>query len=185
MRGGRPLRRSIALLVDAFSFALVMLAVLFITALFHQSAAVVPIQRATYVVLGFAPIAFLIGLLHARLARAAVGALVVELRGDPKPAELRDALARALRDPSLALVYWLPEFESWADPEGAPVVLADVEDGRSTTLIDRDGTNVAALAARPVARRRARAARGRWWRRPRSRSRTRACRSSCARGWTS
>ena len=126
-----------------------MLAVLFTTALFHQSSAVVPIQRATYVVLGFAPIAFLIGLLHARLARAAVGALVVELRGDLKPADLRDALARALRDPSLMLVYWLPEFESWADPEGAPVVLADVEDGRSTTLIDREGTNVAALLHDP------------------------------------
>ena len=119
-RGGRPLRRSVALLVDAFSFALVMLAALFITALFHQSAAVVPIQRATYLVLGFAPIAFLVGLLHARLARAAVGALVVELRGDPQPADLRDALARALRDRSLALVYWLPEFESWADPDGEP-----------------------------------------------------------------
>jgi len=148
-RGGRPLRRSIALLVDAFSFALVMLAVLFTSALFHQSAAVVPIQRATYVVLGFAPIAFLIALLHARLARAAVGALVVELRGDPQPADLRDALARALRDRSLALVYWLPEFESWADPDGEAVVLADVEDGRSTTLIDRDGTNVAALLHDP------------------------------------
>ena len=148
-RGGRPLRRSIALLVDAFSFALVMLAVLFISALFHQSAAVVPIQRATYLVLGFAPIAFLIGLLHARLARAAVGALVVELRGDPQPADLRDALARALRDRSLALVYWLTEFESWADPAGRPVALADIGKGRSTTLIDRNGTNVAALVHDP------------------------------------
>ena len=148
-RGGRPLRRSIALLVDAFSFALVMLAVLFISALFHQSAAVVPIQRATYVVLGFAPIAFLVGLLHARLARAAVGELVVELRGDPKPADLRDALARALRDRSLVLVYWLPEFATWADPDGAPVALADIGEGRSTTLIDRNGTNVAALVHDP------------------------------------
>ena len=76
------------------------------------------IQRVTFVVLGLAPIAFLIGLLHARLARSAVAALVVELRADPGPAELRDALARALRDPSLELVYWLPEFESWADLDG-------------------------------------------------------------------
>jgi signal transduction histidine kinase len=149
IRGGRPLRRSVALLVDAFSFALVMLAVLFITALFHEEAAVLPIQRATYVILGFAPIAFLVGLLHARLARAAVGALVVELRGEPKPADLRDALARALRDPSLALVYWLPEFGTWADLDGGAVVLSDAEEGRSTTLIDRDGAHVAALLHDP------------------------------------
>ena len=120
-RAGRPARRSIALLVDSFSLALVMIAVLFITGLFNQASAVVPIQRVTFVVLGFAPIAFLIGLLHARLARSAVAGLVVELRADPGPAELRDALARALRDPSLELVYWLPEFESWADLDGRPV----------------------------------------------------------------
>ena len=98
-----------------------MIAVLFVTGLFHQASAVVPIQRVTFVVLGFAPIVFLIGLLHARLARSAVAGLVVELRADPGPAELRDALARALRDPSLELVYWLPEFESWADLDGQPV----------------------------------------------------------------
>ena len=64
-------------------------------------------------------------LLDARLARSAVGELFVELRGNPAPAELRAALARALRDPSLTLAYWLPEFESWADVDGRPVELAE------------------------------------------------------------
>ena len=118
-RAGRPARRSIALLVDSFAVALVMIAVLFVTGLFHQASAVVPIQRVTFVVLGFAPIVFLIGLLHARIARSAVAGLVVELRADPGPAELRDALARALRDPSLELAYWLPEFDELGRPEGA------------------------------------------------------------------
>ena len=69
-------------------------------------------------VIGLAPVAFLIGLFNARLARSAVGDLLVELRADPPPADLRDAFARALRDPSLTLAYWLPQFESWADLDG-------------------------------------------------------------------
>ena len=149
-RAGRQARRPVSLLVDAFSLALVMIAVLFITGLFNQASAVVVIQRATFVVLGLAPIAFLIGLLHARLARSAVAALVVELRGDPGPGELRDALSRALRDRSLELVYWLPEFESWANQDGRPVALAELGLGRSTTFIDRDGAHVAALVHDPA-----------------------------------
>ena len=54
-----------------------------------------------FFVLGLAPIVFLAGLLEARLARSAVGDLFVELRASP---DLRNALARALGDPSLTLV---------------------------------------------------------------------------------
>ena len=147
---GRPARRSIALLVDSFVVALVMMVVLFITGLFNQSSAVLPIQRATFVVVGLAPIAFLFGLLHARLARSAVADLVVDLRADPGPAELRDALARALRDKSLALVYWLPAYERWADQDGRPVSLTELGPARSTTLIDRGSEHVAALVHDPA-----------------------------------
>ena len=76
------------------------------------------IRRITFVTLGVAPIAFLIGLLTSRLARSDVGDLLVELRGEPDPGELRDAIARALRDPSLSLAFWLPEFGAWADADG-------------------------------------------------------------------
>jgi signal transduction histidine kinase len=74
-----------------------------------------------------------------------VGDLVVELRADPTSADLRDALARALRDPSLLLAYWLPEFGSWADGGGHPVALPVRDDARATTMIDRQGVHVAAL----------------------------------------
>jgi signal transduction histidine kinase len=67
------------------------------------------------------------------------------LRADPGSAGLRDALARALRDPSLTAVYWLPEFESWADAHGRSVEPPEPGGGRATTLIDRDGGHVAAL----------------------------------------
>jgi signal transduction histidine kinase len=143
-RSGRALRRSVALLVDSFALGLVALAVLLVAGAFELSA-FETIRRITFAVIGIAPVAFLIGLLDARLARSAVGELVVELRADPAPADLPDAFARALRDPSLTLAYWVPQFESWADLEGRPVELPKPESGRATTFIDRDGAHVAAL----------------------------------------
>jgi signal transduction histidine kinase len=147
-RAGRPLRRSPALIADAFGLALVMIALLFTSAAWGGSA-VAEIRWATFVTLGLAPVAFLFGVLHARLARSAIGDLFVDLRGDPDPADLRDALARALRDPSLTVAYWLPEFGSYADLDGRPVDLSS-QDGRTTTLIERDGAHVAALLHDPA-----------------------------------
>jgi signal transduction histidine kinase len=141
---GRPLRRSVTLLVDSFALGLVMIAVLFLAGAFEWPQ-FETIRRVTFFVIGLAPVAFLTGLLTARLGRLAVGDLVVALRGDPGPADLRDALARALRDRSLELAYWLPEFGSWADEEGREVRLPARDAERTTTLIDRDGAPVAAL----------------------------------------
>jgi signal transduction histidine kinase len=146
--GARPRRRSVALLVDSFALALVMIAVLLLAGAFELPA-FETIRRITFGVVGIAPVAFLIGLLDARLARSSVGDLFVELDADPNPPELRDALARALGDPSLTLVYWLPEFESWADLDGRPVALPDEEGTRAATLIDRDGQHLAALLHNP------------------------------------
>src|SRR6266496_1891565 len=143
-QAGRPLRRPVALLIDSFAVGLVMIAVLFAFGAFNGPA-FQTIQRATLIVIGISPIAFLVGLLDARLARAAVGNLIVEIRADQSPAALRDALARALRDPSLELAYWLPEFGSWADLNGRSVVLPEAASGRAMTLIDREGARMAAL----------------------------------------
>jgi signal transduction histidine kinase len=150
--GGRPLRRSVALLVDSFALALVMIAVLLLAGAFELVGAFETIRRVTFGVVGIAPVAFLIGLLDAKLARSSIGDLVVELDADPNPPELRDALARALGDPSLTLVYWLPEFESWADLEGRPVALPEQDSAKATTLIDRDGQHLAALLHNPSLR---------------------------------
>jgi signal transduction histidine kinase len=141
---GRPLRRSVAILVDSFGLGLVMIAALFLTGAF-DGPAFETLRRATFFVIGLAPAAFLVGLLSARLARSALADLLLEMRADPAPADLRDALARALRDPSLTLVYWLPEYETWADVDGHPTPPPAAEDGRAITLIDRGGDRVAAL----------------------------------------
>ena len=147
-RVGRPLRRSVSLLVDSFALALVMIAALMLAGAFELPA-FETIRRVTFGVLGVAPVAFLIGLMDARLARSGVGDLVVELQADPPPDALRDAFARALRDESLALAYWLPEFESWADLDGRPMELPGPDSGKATTVIDRDGAPVAALLHHP------------------------------------
>jgi signal transduction histidine kinase len=148
-RRGRPLRRSLALLVPGFGVGLVMIAALFLGAVF-SSPGLHQLRWATFAALGLAPVAFLTGLLYDRLARSAVGDLFVALRADPAPADLRDALARALRDPSLKLAYWLPDFDSYVDLEGHPVALPRRDDRRATTLIDREGSHVGALIHDPA-----------------------------------
>ena len=142
LREGRPLRRSLTLLVDAFGLALVMIAFLFLSAA-YGGPWVMQIRWVTFVTLGLAPAAFVAGLLYARLARSALGDLIVELRADLAPPDLRDALARALRDPSLELAYWLPDFNTYVDVDGQSF---DIETrGRAITLIERKGGLVAAL----------------------------------------
>jgi signal transduction histidine kinase len=148
-RSGPPLRRSLALLVCVFALALLMIALLFLTAAFGAPW-VAQVRWVTFTTLGLAPLALVFGLVGARLARSSVGELFVDLREDPTPADLRDALARALRDPSLTLAYWLPQFRSWANLDGRPVELPKAGSGRTTTLIDRDGLHVAALLHDPA-----------------------------------
>jgi signal transduction histidine kinase len=148
---GRPARLWVALLIDSFALALVMIAFLLTNGAWGKVA--FPwVQRATLFAIGLAPLAFLVGLFQARLARASVGDLLVGLRSEPSPHELRDALARALRDPSLELVYWLPEYGAYADLDGRVADLPGPGSARAVTGIDRDGARVAALVHDPSLR---------------------------------
>ena len=151
---GSPGRRNAALLVDFFALGLVMMALLMIAGA-EQWPAFETIRRATFVTIGLAPIAFLIGLLSSRLARSDVGELLVQLRSEPQPGELRDALAGALRDPSLSLAFWLPEFAVWADPDGRETTLPEPDSGRSARVIERDRPTGRGVDPRSVAGRRA------------------------------
>ena len=147
-RLGRPRRRAIAFVIDSFALALVMIAALFVMAAFDWPG-FREVQRVTLFVVGLSPLAFLLGLLDARLARSAVGDLMVALRSEPAPPDLRDALAHTLRDPSLTLAYWLPDYKTYVDVDGRPMKLPD-DDRRTATLIDRNGEHVAALVHDPV-----------------------------------
>ena len=142
-QAGRLRRHSLGLLVDSFAVGLVMIAALFVDGDL-DGPAFQQLQRATLIVVGLSPIAFLLGLLDERLGRSAVGDLMLELRSDPPPRQVRNALARALRDPSLTLAYWLPHFHTYVDLDGEPVDLSQ-EEGRTATVLDRNGSRVAAL----------------------------------------
>jgi signal transduction histidine kinase len=97
------------------------------------------------VILVGVPIAFLIGILRARLARWGIGDLVVELREPRPPEAVREAIGRALGDPSLDLAYWVPEYAAYVGADGRPMELPSDGGGRVTTRVDRGGRRVAAL----------------------------------------
>ena len=151
IHAGRPARPLVALLINSFSLALVMsAAVLLMGAWDVESPLFLPIQRATFVVVGLSAIVFLLVLLDARLARASVGNLLIELRAEPPPDDLAAPIARALHDPTLELGYWLSGYESWADQDGRELKLPAGDDpDRSMTLIDREGEHLAVLVHDP------------------------------------
>jgi signal transduction histidine kinase len=91
------------------------------------------------------PIAILAVMLRARMARASVADLVVELGQAPTPARLREALANALGDPSLQVAYWAPTKERFVDPAGELVPLPDEGSGQAVTLLERSGVPEAAI----------------------------------------
>ncbi len=97
---------------------------------------------------GFAcvPFAFLSGLFRSRLHRAdAVSELVERLGEAPRHGKLREALADALGDPSLALAYWLPAQERYVGASGEAVELPPAGSERVATEIEHEGRRVAAI----------------------------------------
>jgi PAS domain S-box-containing protein len=98
------------------------------------------------------PFAFLFGILRTRLARSSVSQLVVALdRGVP----LRDALADALRDPGLEIVYWLDWRRGlggagWVDARGHAVGDPASDASHSVRFVERGGERVAAVLYDPA-----------------------------------
>ncbi len=95
------------------------------------------------------PLALLAGLLRAHLARATLGDLILELEKTP-PQGVRDALARTLGDPSLEIVFWLPERGEFVDLSGESVSLPAEGANRAVTKLEHDGVPIAALVHDPT-----------------------------------
>jgi signal transduction histidine kinase len=90
------------------------------------------------------PAAFLAELLRTRLALGGFAELVVELRG-LRAGALQAALARTLRDPTLVLAGWLPEYGTYVDAGGQVVLAPAPGSDRRATAIERDDWPVALL----------------------------------------
>jgi PAS domain S-box-containing protein len=93
------------------------------------------------------PLSFLWGVLRSRRERASAVSLLLSIGAG---ASLRDELAQALHDPSLAVVYRLEESGHWVDPEGHQVREPVAAGDRSVTFVERDGSVVAALLHDPA-----------------------------------
>lgn len=91
----------------------------------------------------------LVGLISALWERADIADLVVEL-GPSRPETLRDALARAIGDPSLEVGYWSLDAGSFIDSEGRTLSLPDPASKRSATLVEREGEPIAAIVHDPA-----------------------------------
>jgi signal transduction histidine kinase len=99
------------------------------------------------------PVVFVWGLLSARLARSAVGDLVVELERPLPPGELQASLARSLGDPALELLYALDGPGGWVTAQGRPQALPSPGGGprgRAVTEVERHGRPLAALIHDPA-----------------------------------
>ena len=90
------------------------------------------------------PFALLFGILRTRLARSSASELLLALeRGTP----LRDALADALGDPTLDIVYQVDwrRGAGWVDGQGRAVPEPASGEGRTVRFVERDGVRIAAL----------------------------------------
>lgn len=103
-------------------------------------------NEAALVVLAVSLVA---GLLRWPWERAEVTDFVVEL-GEARSGTLRDALARALGDPTLELGYWLPETGAYVDVAGRRLELPATSSDRAVTRVERDGQAVAVLVHDPA-----------------------------------
>ena len=93
------------------------------------------------------PVSFLVGVLRSRFDRAAAARFLLSLdAGVP----LRDAVAQALHDPTLEIVYRLGDREGWVDEQGREVEEPYPTATRAVTTIERNGRRVAALVHDPA-----------------------------------
>ena len=86
--------------------------------------------------------ALLAGLARTPWEQAPVTDLVLEL-GEGRSGSLRDALAGALGDPTLAVGYWLGD--GYVDAHGRPLALPAAGSDRRVTPVERDGERIAVL----------------------------------------
>jgi signal transduction histidine kinase len=110
----------------------------------------VDVLEAYELTLVLAALAFLADLRAAQWSRAAITGLVVDLGRRPAGGVVRERLARAVGDPSLAVGYVLGDGRAPVDEQGRPVALPAPEAGRAVTPVRHDGRQVALLIHDPA-----------------------------------
>jgi PAS domain S-box-containing protein len=144
LTASRALRRVLGPVLASGALALLLACAELIVSAFSEQAAR-PLEYVFLATFATVPLAFLAGVLRSRLARAGVGDLLLELgRGTP----IRDAIARALNDPSLEIAYWQPDAGAYLGADGKP--LPEHGAPRHVSLVEHAGRPTAALVHDPL-----------------------------------
>jgi signal transduction histidine kinase len=149
LQASRPQRRAVAPVLIAGSATLLALTGTILNDLTVDPLGAAPANVFFYT-FATVPIAVLVVFGERRLARGHVAGLVVQLGEQGEPADLRDALARALGDPSLELAFWYPAEQRYVSADGHPIELPETESERMATFVERPGQPVAVLLHDPA-----------------------------------
>lgn len=96
------------------------------------------------------PVAFVVGALRTRVDRGALTGLVTGLRELPPGGDVRELLARALRDPLLDVGYWAPSLNGYVARDGSPFDVPGPDDQRAVTEVGGDAGPLAVLVHDPA-----------------------------------
>jgi signal transduction histidine kinase len=138
------LRRALGPIVVSGGVAAALLGATLLASALPYAGAPLELQSAERLAFGVVPIAYMVGLVRTRMGRATASDLIVELGRGLEPGQLRDAIARSLRDPSLELGFWIRDPDEYVDVDGHPVSVVPPA-GRAVTILERHGRKVAAL----------------------------------------
>ena len=144
-RSASPRRRRVLapVVLSGVAVSTALIAVIVLDVVWDPGAEVV--QWLLFATLLSVPVSFLAGLVRARLATADASRFLIEAPAASTPAQAQDDLRTALGDPTLELVYWLPERSAYVDIAGNPYELRPDGGGRMTTPIAYEDRPVAAI----------------------------------------
>ncbi|MCB0868289.1 MAG: histidine kinase dimerization/phosphoacceptor domain-containing protein, partial [Solirubrobacterales bacterium] len=92
------------------------------------------------------PFAFLVGLARSKLVRGqALGRMLERVAHESDPVKMQEAVAVALGDPSVELIFWLPATRQYVDARGLPTSEPDTDSGRATSVVSMEGRKVALI----------------------------------------
>jgi signal transduction histidine kinase len=81
-----------------------------------------------------------------RVQRLAVARIITSLGQAPPPGSLQAAIARAVGDPELKIVYWLPDSQRHVDANGRLAAAPVAAPGRAVTVLVRDDRRIAVVS---------------------------------------
>ena len=96
------------------------------------------------------PLGILVGILGVRAGRSAVAQAIAAAGDSPSSLTLRDALAAALRDPSLRILTWDEDTAAYRDENGQPSSLPASSTQATVTPVETAGSRLAVLVHDPA-----------------------------------